>query len=339
MKGRLHKIHLVIIADMLIVSLLTMVSCSGSKSSSDDTNMPGDEETPQAITGWEDRVFGENYFEEIDKKTILQIPSSQPEREALYKRGKYLVSYAAACGACHGAKQGQLGSQLSGGFVIKDSDGLVRAPNITSDKVTGIGDWSIDEIIKAVRTSIGRDGKPISSELHEGYRWIADKDALAIAIYLKATSPIKNEIVKRESELLSIKAPEITSKRSEIEGYVPMPPQSVSTEYGRYLAMHVSGCARCHKSSSGWFSDSKPFEGEDIEKPATVEENYPLPGPDIRGKTGALQSWTVDDYIHYLSSGQRPNGTKSDGKFCPWPFYQGMTNEDKKAISLLLKKL
>src|SRR5262249_52904242 len=75
------------------------------------------------------------------------------------ERGRYLVEVLAACGNCHTPKgpQGDLpGKHLAGGFRLDEDFGTWVTPNITSDPETGIGKWTDDEIIRAIREGRGR---------------------------------------------------------------------------------------------------------------------------------------------------------------------------------------
>ena len=74
---------------------------------------------------------------------------------------------------------------------------------------------------------------------------------------------------------------------------------------------------------------------------AAVENGaLPITGPDIRGTSEkGLLSWTKKDLIQYLSSGKNPAGELKDGRVCPWPYFQRMSDGDKEAIANFLKNL
>ncbi|MBL7238499.1 MAG: cytochrome c, partial [Komagataeibacter hansenii] len=68
-----------------------------------------------------------------------------PSRSAEWNRGAYLAQGPAHCGTCHtprGFLMQEEASQALGGGSL----GSWYAPNITSDKISGIGNWSQDEI-------------------------------------------------------------------------------------------------------------------------------------------------------------------------------------------------
>jgi len=81
--------------------------------------------------------------------------------------------------------------------------------------------------------------------------------------------------------------------------------------------------------------------GESDKYDAAVESGtLPLTGPDIRGSSEkGLLSWTKKDLIQYLSSGKTPAGDVKDGRVCPWPYFQRMSDGDKEAVANFIKNL
>ncbi|MBV9741124.1 MAG: cytochrome c, partial [Hyphomicrobiales bacterium] len=72
------------------------------------------------------------------------------------ERGRYLTTLA-DCAACH--RDPIQGRDFAGGRPIETPFGNVLAPNITPDRVTGIGNWSDAEFDTAVRRGKRPDGK------------------------------------------------------------------------------------------------------------------------------------------------------------------------------------
>ena len=93
---------------------------------------------------------------------IVLILLAAPSRaETQIERGRYLVETVAGCGNCHTPKgpNGPLpGKKFAGGDVIKHEDFTAVVPNITSDRETGIGNWTDDQILTALREGRRPDG-------------------------------------------------------------------------------------------------------------------------------------------------------------------------------------
>lgn len=203
------------------------------------------------------------------------------QRKALVARGKYLVN-AAACSACHAQEspidKAPLGKAvdrtdlpLAGGKLMHDRFGEVRAANITPDPESGIGGWKTADIEKALRSSLAKDGRALSLDLHSSYRWMSNADAEAIGIYLLSSRPVSAHVERRELGVFDRKKLGLISRYSEVQGFVPAPNKTNPAAYGRYLSYHVSGCYSCHTSEGGLLEQSVPFAGGEGRKKSLME--------------------------------------------------------------------
>jgi mono/diheme cytochrome c family protein len=111
-------------------------------------------------------------------------------------RGKYLVSIS-GCSDCH-TPGGMLGSPdmkryLGGsdvGFAIPGA-GVFVGPNLTPDKAAGLGSWTAEQIVTAIRKGKRPDGTDISPVMPwPGFAHLTDEDAFAIAAFLAGLPPI-----------------------------------------------------------------------------------------------------------------------------------------------------
>ena len=83
--------------------------------------------------------------------------------QAQLDRGAYLMNGPVACGNCHNARDEKLqfipGKEFAGGFHLFDPIGIdAYAANITPDPDTGIGTWTDEEIITAIREGKTKEG-------------------------------------------------------------------------------------------------------------------------------------------------------------------------------------
>ncbi|HET9906480.1 MAG TPA: hypothetical protein VFQ23_07560 [Anaerolineales bacterium] len=145
----------------------------------------------------------------IPKNTIstqgFPIPSYEtgiiaPDPSDKAARGAYLVNSVMACTDCHtpvdpatGAPQ--MEKYLAGRQPYEGPWGIVYGGNITPDNETGIGSWTEDEIIRAITTGVGKDGRRLILMPWFNYVALKPEDAQAIAYYLKNVLPaVDNEI-------------------------------------------------------------------------------------------------------------------------------------------------
>ncbi|WNJ99790.1 c-type cytochrome [Thalassospiraceae bacterium LMO-JJ14] len=120
--------------------------------------------------------------------------------ESVLERGQYLASIM-DCTGCHtpGALSGKpdMARYLAGsdtGFMIPGV-GVFYPPNLTSDDETGLGQWSKEEIIAAIRSGVRPDGRALVPVMpFPSYASLSDADADALAAYLKSLPAIPNKV-------------------------------------------------------------------------------------------------------------------------------------------------
>ncbi|WP_394826263.1 c-type cytochrome [Pendulispora albinea] len=148
----------------------------------------------------------------IDLNTV---PAPEKEGNPDYEsqmRGRYLAAVASACIECHtpekeGAPPGQVDrSKWFAGKRAYDSKSLglpqdkfpaqIFSANLTSDLSTGLGGYSLEQIVRVIKQGQDKDGKGICPPMPAGPRGsyvnMSDDDARDIARYLKSLPPIVN---------------------------------------------------------------------------------------------------------------------------------------------------
>lgn len=133
---------------------------------------------------------------------VMAMPPATAARadDAQIERGRYLVTIA-GCGDCHTAGHflgaPDMARYLGGsdvGFEVPGL-GIVYGPNLTPDKATGLGNWSADQIVAAIRTGARPDGRglvPVMPWPNLGA--LSDDDAYAIAAFLQSLDPVSNAV-------------------------------------------------------------------------------------------------------------------------------------------------
>lgn len=119
-----------------------------------------------------------------------------------WNRGAYIVNHLGHCGACHTPKDYFFNfaswRPLAGAGTIP---GPYPAPNITPHP-DGIGAWSQEDVVRALRRSMRPDGLPLRGAMAEyvyaGSGFLAHEDLVAVAEYLATIPPLEDEL--REGE-------------------------------------------------------------------------------------------------------------------------------------------
>ena len=122
-----------------------------------------------------------------------------PARGEQWNRGAYLVEALAHCGECHTPRNALGGLErdrwLSG---TRDGPEGEVAPNITPDPKTGIGGWSQADIVTLLKDGTTPEFDNVQGAMAEAVRdglsHLSAADLEAIAVYLKAVSPIENKV-------------------------------------------------------------------------------------------------------------------------------------------------
>jgi len=122
--------------------------------------------------------------------------------------GKYLVT-AAGCVDCHSqTDKGSIipGTEFGGGMEFNSPNGVMRSPNITMHKETGIGNWTKEAF--AARFKAYVDSNYVSPKLAPGdvntpmpwtmYAGMKEQDLHAIYAYLSTINPIEHRVIRME---------------------------------------------------------------------------------------------------------------------------------------------
>lgn len=116
-------------------------------------------------------------------------------------RGAYLARIT-GCAGCHTPRTaaGELivDRLMTGGERPIPAGALGRfyPPNITPDIETGIGKWSVDDLIKVLKSGVAPDGRVLSTAMpwRTQFNQLEEADARAIAIYLKSLPAVANRV-------------------------------------------------------------------------------------------------------------------------------------------------
>jgi mono/diheme cytochrome c family protein len=251
----------------------------------------------------------------------------------LVTRGAYLA-HLADCAACHRGE----GDGLSGGRPIATPVGTIYAPNITPDRQTGIGDYTDDEWVSALRRGVGRGGKHLYPAMpYTNYTLMTRDDALAIKAYLMtqpavhATAPANDMGFPFNIRFLMVfwnlfNNPDHT--------FQPDTAHDAAWNRGAYLAEALGHCQQCHtpRNFMMGLQASKAYTG-------AVQQGWLA--YNITGGHAGIGEWADKDIAHYLATGQADGHGVAGGPMAEAVSYslRYLTPDDAGALATYLKAI
>jgi mono/diheme cytochrome c family protein len=263
---------------------------------------------------------------------------ASPDADAV-KRGAYLVA-AANCVGCHTDKK-HGGGSFAGGGEVPTPFGIYYSRNITPDPEYGIGAWSDQDFLRALRQGISPSGAHYFPAFpFPSFTGMTDHDILDIRAYLSTQKPVavanKPHAVPFPFDVRSTMV--VWRLLYFTEGPLA-PDQSRSPEWnrGRYLVSAVSHCAECHtpRNFLGALDKARSFFGAPL--PGEGAKHAPNITPDDANGIG---KWGLDDITTLLKLGETP-----DGDFVAAPMSEvvegtsKLTDSDRAAIAVYLKSV
>jgi mono/diheme cytochrome c family protein len=142
----------------------------------------------------------------------IPMPTAGYADTAAAMRGRYLAGQAGLCMECH-TKHLPMGPTaldetklFQGGEDFTGFLGptvMIRTKNLTPDMTTGLGTWTLEQIVSAITEGKDKDGKGIcppmpygklGENMMAGYGNLTAQDAMDIAHYLKSIPPATNMV-------------------------------------------------------------------------------------------------------------------------------------------------
>jgi mono/diheme cytochrome c family protein len=129
-------------------------------------------------------------------------PIADPDTTNVIEWGKYMALYQLDCYSCHSKdfstndffEPEKSVGYFGGGNTMMDMEGnKVITKNITPDKETGIGNWTEEQFVKALKYGLV-EGKPALRYPMVPHTQLTDNEAKAIYAFMKTVPPIVNKI-------------------------------------------------------------------------------------------------------------------------------------------------
>ncbi len=237
-----------------------------------------------------------------------------PTDEQSIANGEHFVHNISVCTECHG-------DDLGGKVMINEAPiGYVPAPNLTAGQ-GGVGSAYTDEDwVRTLRHGVGKQGQTLVVMPSQAFTNLTDEDLAAVIAYVKQVDPVDNDLGPRKIQfpgtilmgLLGYNDLPIAQIDHGNAGSTPSA-RRVNKEYGGYL-VKIAGCADCHG----------------VNLAGNPSANGAPMGPNIT-PGGKLSDFNEAQFIAFMRSGMTPEGVQVSDEM-PWAYYQGMTDDELRAI-------
>ncbi|HUN48214.1 MAG TPA: cytochrome c [Stellaceae bacterium] len=224
--------------------------------------------------------------------------SADPDGQSFdqISRGRYLAALG-DCAACHTIPGGPL---YGGGRPLETPFGTLLAPNLTPDRETGIGGWTGEQFVAALRDGKFPGGHLYPAMPYTYYARMTRDDALAIRAYLATVEPVRNDVVSNQLPFpFSIRASMVAWNALFFTPgeFKPVAGKSAEWNRGAYLVEGLGHCGMCHteKNFLGGDHTSRALQGG-------VLQGWFSPNVTGDARTG-VGGWSVDDIVEYLQTG------------------------------------
>lgn len=273
--------------------------------------------------------------------TCLVHAQTAPANAQDIKRGEYLARVG-DCVACHTAVGGK---PFAGGLALESPIGKIYSTNITPDKKTGIGSYSLEDFDKAVRHGIAKQGHTLYPAMpYTSYAYVKPADVKAMyAYFMQGVAPV--EQANKASEIpwpMSMRWPLgiwRTMFAPDVVADSPSAPDGDKIALGRYLVTGLGHCSTCHTPRGVALQEKTTTDAGPEFLSGAVLEGWLARS--LRGdQREGLGTWTENDIVALLKTGRNRHGA-TFGSMADVVTHstQHMTDGDLHAMASYLKTL
>lgn len=264
-----------------------------------------------------------------------------PDQETLIKQGEY-VARTADCVACHTTQHDK---PFAGGLGMALPMGNVYSTNITPDKDTGIGNYTLEQFTRVLRQGVAADGHNLYPAMpYPSYTKMSDDEIKALyAYFMHGVEPVHEPNRKPDFPWpLTMRWPlKIWNYFFLEEGaYQPKAGESEAWNRGAYLVQGPTHCGTCH-TPRGLAMQERAYDesGDEFLAGADLDSWHAF--NITPSKNSGIGAWTQDEIVQYLRTGNVPGKGQAAGQMAEAieHSFSHMSEGDLKAIALYLQSV
>ncbi|MEB2647891.1 cytochrome c [Pseudomonas canadensis] len=259
---------------------------------------------------------------------------------ALVSRGEY-VARLSDCVACH-SLAGK--APFAGGLEMATPLGAIHATNITPDKQTGIGTYSLADFDRAVRHGVAPGGRRLYPAMpYPSYVKLSDDDIKALyAFFMQGIKPANQPNIPNDIPWpLNMRWPIAlwNGVFAPTATYAAKPNQDALWNRGAYIVQGPGHCGSCHTPRGLAFNEKALDESGAPFLAGALLDGWYAPSLRQDPNTG-LGRWTEPQIVQFLKTGRNAHavvyGSMTEAFNNSTQFMQ---DEDLAAIARYLKSL
>ena len=262
--------------------------------------------------------------------------SSAENYSGSLKKGEYVFN-ASGCASCHSSVDATQAEKLvlTGGRSFPSPFGTFYAPNISMDKVNGIGAWSEEDFANAVLHGVSPKGTHYYPSFpYTAYANMTDQDIADLWVYFRSIPESSTPSIDHDLPIyVRWRRPlafwKLLNKRQPI---IDLASSDATIQRGAYLVETLGHCGECHTSRNFigglkygyWLGGAKNPTGRGM----------------IPSLTPAKFTWNTEEIVEYLASGFTPDFDVAGGHMADVIENTAkLTEEDRLAIAEYLKAI
>lgn len=223
-------------------------------------------------------------------------------------RGEY-VARLGNCVSCHSIPEAPA---LSGGLKMATPLGAIYSTNITPDKDTGIGNYTLEEFDRAMRLGIARDSHRLYPAMpYPSYAKMSAEDMKALYDFIMKGVPAA-KVANKPSEI-----PSPWNMRwplavwdilfADDDRYQAKAGKDAAWNRGAYLVQGLGHCGACHTPRGIAFNEKGYAETDGAFLTGAPLDNWSATNLRQDANTG-LGRWSKEDLIAFLKTGHNKFG-------------------------------
>jgi mono/diheme cytochrome c family protein len=262
--------------------------------------------------------------------SLFALMMASAAAETPLERGKYLVDGVMACDGCHTPRPGgnfDMARRFSGGSQVWDEHAYtVRGSNISSDRETGIGAWSADDLKRLLREGVRPSGVKVAPQMpFVFYQILTPGDLDAVVTYIRAAAPVKHEVPPPVYKAPMTYYPIPNAEKPLDEAMLADP-----VKRGFYLST-IAHCMECHSRRPDGVQDYKNWYGKggaEFSGPYGKVKAANISSHPTKG----IGTMTDDELKRVLKEGVSRDGRKLAPPMARQVWFAKMTDQDINAI-------